>query len=105
MDLSIHARISQVNLKPFLTAVSYVISYDIDESDWVALEHGAKPSGLKGASTFSYPLGGIEVVIGYDSEDSEYEVEIRHARDFSTLATYVAAAEFLCSEYKLILDS
>ncbi|MBS2536964.1 hypothetical protein KGQ20_29800 [Catenulispora sp. NF23] len=66
------------NLKGFLVALSTLVEYRFDSSDWDAVEAGLEPGG-DDSSWFTYPLVGqaaFQVAISKHEEEGDIDVKV-----------------------------
>ncbi|MCK2214921.1 hypothetical protein MF672_014165 [Actinomadura sp. ATCC 31491] len=65
------------NLKGFMLALSEIIAYDFDDSDWDAIAFGLERDAEKDA-WFTYPLGhaGLTVTISKATEEGTIDLRI-----------------------------
>lgn len=82
------------NLRPFLTALGWVVGYNFDEVDWEAICHGLRETNAEADRWFEYELSGNyraafslalddgSVVMARIGVPSELESQIRLLREF-----------------------
>ncbi|MFI8201298.1 hypothetical protein [Streptomyces sp. NPDC085937] len=91
------------NLKGFLVALSEVIGYRFDGSDWGAVEAGLEV-GAGGDGWFGYPLGddaALEVAMSRVVEEGETEVRVVVAEGLACLREQVRVAWMIFNRFEV----
>jgi hypothetical protein len=91
------------NLKGFLVALSEIIGYRFDGSDWGAFEAGLE-AVAGGDGWFGYPLGdagALEVAVSRVVEEGETEVRVGVAEGLSCLREQVRVAWMIFNRFEV----
>jgi hypothetical protein len=54
------------NLRPLLVELGLLAGYRFDDSDWIAVEYGIRPTDSEAGPWFDYPVGHIQVSIALE---------------------------------------
>lgn len=67
------------NAKPFLTALGWIVGYDVDDQDWTAVYFGTRDTDIEQARWFEYTLHGSSpalVRLARDPGSSVIHIEV-----------------------------
>jgi hypothetical protein len=94
------------NLKGFLVALSALIEYRFDSSDWDAVETGLE-SGSGDTSWFTYPLVGqatVQVAISRQVEEGDIDVTVSTGGTDTCLDEQVRAVWMVFNRFEVAAD-
>ena len=94
------------NLKGFLVALSTLIEYRFDSSDWDAVETGLE-SGTGDSSWFTYPLVGqviIQVAISRRVEEGDIDLRVSTDAASPCLGEQVRAVWMVFNRFEVAAD-
>lgn len=94
------------NLKGFLVALSALIEYNFDSSDWDAVETGLE-SGSDDSAWFTYPLVGqatLHVTISKQAEEGDIDVRVSADGAGPCLGEQVRAVWMVFNRFEVAAD-
>lgn len=101
ISMLIHGWIDEQNLKPFAQCLGWFVQYQMDESDWIALEFGLRQTDSEQDRWFDYSFVGSQQLKFWLACDPNSAVILVHVEAPEVVKPKIEAAILIMQHFSI----